>query len=246
MERQVALITGAGRGIGRGCALALAREGYDIALGLRDVTCDGDTGEEIMALGREVMSLQMDVLKLEQIETAVSQVIAHWGHIDVLVNNAGGGRVAEALDVTEEIFDCIVDANLKGTFFVSRAVGRSMVQRGSGAIVNIGSQAGVVALPSESVYCAAKAAVAHLTKCLAVEWAPHVRVNCVAPTFIRTPGTEPALSDSEFERHVLNMIPLGRIGGVEDVTGAVCFLCSSSAGLITGATLLVDGGWSLR
>ena len=246
MDRMVALVTGAARGIGRGCALALAREGYDVALGLRDRTRDEGLVAEIEALGRRAVPLQMDVLKKAEIDAAVAQALDAFGRIDVLVNNAGGGRVANALDVTEETFDGIVDANLKGTFFTAQAVGRAMLERGSGAIVNVGSQAGAVALPTESVYCAAKAAVAHLTKCLAVEWAPHVRVNCVAPTFIRTPGTRPALSDPDFERHVLDMIPLGRIGEVEDVTGAVSFLLSPAARMITGATLLVDGGWTLR
>ena len=246
MDGKVALVTGAARGIGRGCALALAREGYEVALGLRDATKDEGLAAEIEALGRKALPLQMDVLDKAQIDAAVAQALEVFGRIDVLVNNAGGGRVADALDVDEATFDWIVDANLKGTFFASQALGRAMLKQGSGCIVNIGSQAGAVALPTESVYCAAKAAVAHLTKCLAVEWAPHVRVNCVAPTFIRTPGTVPALSDPEFERHVLDMIPLGRIGDVEDVTGAVTFLCSPAARMITGATLLVDGGWTLR
>lgn len=246
MTQGVALVTGAARGIGRGCALALAREGYDLALGLRDVTRDEGLVAKIESLGRRALPLQMDVLHKAQIDEAVEGAVAEFGGIDVLVNNAGGGRVANALDVTEDTFDWIVDANLKGTFFTSQAVGRAMLARGSGCIVNIGSQAGAVALPTESVYCAAKAAVAHLTKCLAVEWAPNVRVNCVAPTFVRTPGTEPALSDVGFEKHVLDMIPLGRIGEVEDVTGAVTFLCSSAARMITGATLLIDGGWTLR
>ncbi|AIE86285.1 SDR family NAD(P)-dependent oxidoreductase [Fimbriimonas ginsengisoli] len=246
MANKVALVTGAARGIGRGCALALANEGYDLALGFRDRTKDDGLIAEIEALGRRAMPLQMDVLHKSQIDAAVAEALDGFGQIDVLINNAGGGRIAAALDVTEEMFDWICDANLKGTFFTSQAVGRAMLAQGGGSIVNIGSQAGAVALPTESVYCAAKAAVAHLTKCLAVEWAPHIRVNCVAPTFIRTPGTRPALADADFERHVLDMIPMGRIGEVEDVTGAVTFLCSPAARLITGATLLVDGGWTLR
>ncbi len=246
MADKVALVTGAARGIGRGCALALAQEGYDVALGLRDRAKDEGLVAEIEALGQKALPLQLNVLRKTEIDAAVSEALAVFGKIDALVNNAGGGRIANALDVTEETFDWIVDANLKGTFFVSQAVGRAMLAGGGGCIVNIGSQAGAVALPTESVYCAAKAAVAHLTKCLAVEWAPSVRVNCVAPTFIRTPGTEPALSDPVFERHVLDMIPLGMIGQVEDVTGAVTFLLSGAAKMITGATLLVDGGWTLR
>ena len=246
MVTPVALVTGAARGIGRGCALALAHEGYDLALGLRDRAQDDGLVELIESMGRRAIPLQMDVLHKAQIDNAVAEALDAYGRIDVLVNNAGGGRVANALDLTEDTFDWICDANLKGTFFTSQAVAQAMIDQGGGAIVNIGSQAGVVALPTESVYCAVKAAVAHLTKCLAVEWAPFIRVNCVAPTFIRTPGTAPALSDPAFEQHVHNMIPLGRIGDVDDVTGVVTFLCSKHSQLITGATILVDGGWSLQ
>jgi NAD(P)-dependent dehydrogenase (short-subunit alcohol dehydrogenase family) len=246
MRGKVALVTGAARGIGRGCALALAEAGYDIALGLRDESRDGGLAEEIRALGRKALALQMDVLEKSQIDAAVERTVGELGGLDVLVNNAGGGRMAPALDVSEETFDWIVGANLRGTFFSSQAAARAMLAQGGGCIVNIGSQAGAVALPAESVYCAAKAGIAHLTKCLAAEWAPKIRVNCVAPTFIHTPGTVPALADEDFRRHVLEMIPLGRIGEVEDVTGAVVFLISPAAKMITGATLMIDGGWSLQ
>jgi len=244
---KVVLVTGAGRGIGRATALAFARLGCRMALGFRDLEDDHGATEEIASLGVEVLPLQLDVRRKDQIDAAVSATVVRFGQIDILVNNAGGGRIALAVDVTEEDFDAIVSANLKGTFFMSQAVGRIMIAQGGGKIVNVGSQAGAVALPTESIYCAAKAGVAHLTKCLAAEWGSHhINVNCVAPTFIRTPGTEPALSDPTFKKHVLDMIALGRVGEVEDVTGVIVFLCSESAAMITGATVLIDGGWTLK
>jgi len=246
LQGKVALVTGASKGIGRGCAVDLARAGCAVALGLHSLDRDDGVADEVRSHGVAALPLQMDVRVNSQISEAVARTIDRFGRIDILVNNAGGGRIGWATDVTEEDFDFIVDANLKGTFFVSQAVGRQMIEQKSGCVVNIGSQAGATALPTESVYCAAKAAVSHLTKCLAVEWGPHgVRVNCVAPTFIRTPGTEAALGDPAFYRFVTEeKIVLGRVGEVRDVTGAVLYLCADAASLVTGATLIVDGGWT--
>ena len=235
------------RGIGRGCAVALAEAGCDIALGLRSVNRDDGVKAEVEQLGRAALPLQMDVTSKDEIDSAVAQTLERFGRIDILVNNAGGGRLALAADVTEKDFDDLVGANLRGTFFASQAVYPAMCRQGGGRIINIGSQAGAVALREESVYCASKAAVAHLTKCLALEWGPNgINVNCVAPTFIRTPGTAPALSDPDFHQHVLDMIPLGCVGEVSDVTGAVVFLAGPQARMITGATLLIDGGWTIH
>jgi len=135
--------------------------------------------------------------------------------------------------------------NLKGTFFTSQAAGRVMIRQRHGRIINLSSQAALVALPTESVYCMTKAAVSHLTKCLAVEWGRYnITVNAVAPTFIQTPGTEEALTDEKFRSDVVSRIPLGRIGQPVDVAGAIIFLASPAASLITGSTLLIDGGWT--
>ena len=244
---QVALVTGAARGIGRACAIALARAGADVALGLRAQDAGGDVAEAVRALGRRALSLQMDVTRRDEIAAAVAEAARVFGRIDILVNNAGIGPPAPAESVTEESFDATVAVNLKGTFFVSQEVGRLMIRAGSGRIVNLSSQAGFVALPTESVYCMTKAAIAHLTKCLAVEWAPHgINVNAVAPTFIRTPGTVKWLADEDFRRDLLARIPLGRVGEPPDVAAAVVFLASPAAAMITGTTLLIDGGWTAR
>ncbi len=245
---QVALVTGAARGLGRAISLALAHAGADVALGLRDRETGGDLVREIEAMGRAALPLQMDVTCLDQIFRAVDDAVAHLGRLDILVNNAGGGFNHFAEDVPEEEFDQTVALNLKGTFFASQAAGRVMIRRHRGCIVNLSSQAGHVALPTESVYAMTKAAISHLTKCLAVEWGKYnITVNAVAPTFIATPGTEDALADPAFRADVIERIAgLHRIGEPMDVAGAVVFLASPAASLITGHTILIDGGWTAR
>lgn len=248
LEGQVALVTGAARGIGRSVALALANAGAHVALGLRDASTGSDLFEEIVALGKQALRVQMDVRRLDQVSAAVDCVASEFGRLDVLVNNAGLGPPNPALSATEADFDLTFDVNVKGTFFASQAAGRLMVEQGSGRIVNLSSQAGFVALPTESVYCASKAAIAHLTKCLAIEWGQYgVNVNAVAPTFIRTPGTEKWLADPEFREDLVNRIAgLHRVGEPMDVAGAVVFLASPASSLITGTTIMVDGGWTAR
>jgi NAD(P)-dependent dehydrogenase (short-subunit alcohol dehydrogenase family) len=245
---RTALVTGAARGLGRAIALALADAGADVALGLRDPATGGDLADEIAAMGRRALPLPMDVRDLAQVRAAVDKTVAGLGRLDILVNNAGLGPANRAEDVEEADYDLTFDVNVKGTYFASQAAGRVMIGQGYGRIVNLGSQAGVVALPTESVYCITKAAVSHLTKCLAVEWGRHgITVNTVAPTFIRTPGTETDLADAAFRADVEERIAgLHRIGEPMEVAGAVVFLASPAASLITGTTLLVDGGWTAR
>jgi NAD(P)-dependent dehydrogenase (short-subunit alcohol dehydrogenase family) len=248
LKGQVALVTGAARGIGNAISRALADAGADVALGLRDVTTGGELVGEIEGMGRRALPLQMDVTKLDEISRAVDDTVAQFGRLDILVNNAGLGPQNRAEDVREEDFDLTMNVNVKGTFFASQAAGRSMIRQGYGRIVNLSSQAGFVALPTESVYCSSKAAISHLTKCLAVEWGEHgITVNAVAPTFIATAGTEPALADEAFRADVVERIAgLHRIGTPMEVAGAVVFLASPAASLITGETILIDGGWTAR
>jgi NAD(P)-dependent dehydrogenase (short-subunit alcohol dehydrogenase family) len=203
---------------------------------------------EIAAMGRKALPLQMDMTRLDQITESVNGCVSHFGRLDILVNNAGIAPDNLAENVRENDFDLTLAINLKGTFFASQAAGRVMIRQQAGCIINMSSQAGFAALPTESVYCMTKAGIAHLTKCLAVEWGRHnIRVNAVAPTFIRTPGTESALSDSAFRADIVERIAaLHRIGEPMEVAGAVVFLASSAASLITGHTMLIDGGWTAR
>ena len=245
---QVGLVTGAARGLGRAISLALANAGADVALGLRDVSTGTDLVREIEAMGRRALPLQMDMTRMDQIVRAIDEAVGHIGRIDILVNNAGLAPENPAENVTEKDFDLTLAVNLKGTFFASQAAGRVMIRQKRGCIVNMSSQAGLAALPTESVYCMTKAAISHLTKCLAVEWGKHnIRVNAVAPTFNRTPGTEECLSNPEFRADVEERIAaLHRIGEPVEVAGAVVFLASPAASLITGHTILIDGGWTAR
>jgi NAD(P)-dependent dehydrogenase (short-subunit alcohol dehydrogenase family) len=242
----VALVTGAARGLGRAIALALAQAGADVALGLRDINTGRDLVHEIEQRGRRALPLQMDVTRSDQILRATEAIVERFSKLDILVNNAGGGTSNLAEDVREQEFDDTVALNLKGTFLTSQAAGRIMIRQKHGRIINLSSQAGFVALPTESVYCMTKAGISHLTKCLAVEWGKYnITVNAVAPTFIRTPGTEEALANPQFRSEVIhNIAALHRIGEPTDVTGAVVFLASPAASLITGHTILIDGGWT--
>jgi NAD(P)-dependent dehydrogenase (short-subunit alcohol dehydrogenase family) len=245
---QVALVTGAARGLGRAISLAPAHAGADVALGLRDINTGRELAKEIEALGRRALPLQMDMAQLDQVSRAVEHTAAQFRSLDILVNNAGVAPENPAENVREQDFDLTLAVNLKGTFFASQAAGRLMIRQNRGCIINMSSQAGFVALPTESIYCMTKAALAHLTKCLAVEWGKYnIRVNAVAPTFIRTPGTESALADPAFRNDVTERIAaLHRIGEPIEVAGAVVFLSSPAASLITGHTLLIDGGWTAR
>jgi len=247
LNGQVALVTASSKGIGKACALALAESGADIILGLRQVSAGQGLVKQIQKLGREVLPVQMDVAKMDEITAAVQAGIKHFKRIDILVNNAGIGEPNPAERVTEKDFDETLNVNLKGTFFTSQAVGKVMIKQKRGRIINICSQAGFVALPTESVYCMTKAAIAHLTKCLALEWAQYnITVNAVAPTFITTPGTKKWLADAAFRASVRKRIPLGRIGKPEEVAEPVVFLASPAASLITGETLMIDGGWTIQ
>lgn len=206
--------------------------------------------EEITAFGGRAVAVELDVRDLDGSRAALDAAAEQLGVIDILVNNAGGGIEGPALEVTEEDFDAVWTLNTKSTFFLSQHAARRMLDAGAdgGAIINIASQAGLVALPGESSYCIAKAAVVHMTRCHAVEWGEFgIRVNAVAPTFIETDGTATALADPNFRADTIERIAaLHRIGIPREVSGAVVFLASPAASLITGQTLAIDGGWTAR
>ena len=242
LSGKTALITGGGRGIGRAIALEFARNGARVAVAARTA----EQVEEVAAeIGGDAVALVCDVSDPESVARMFGRLRERIGDADILVNNAGIAPENYIENVTEEDFDYTIDVNLKGMFFTTQAVGKLMIQQQSGTIVNLSSQAGFIALPTESVYCVTKAGIAHLTKCIAVEWAKYnITANAVAPTFINTPGTKEYLANEENKNQVLSKIKLGRIGEPKDVANAVLFLASPAASLITGTTLLVDGGWT--
>ena len=243
-----ALVTGASRGLGHAIALELALAGADVVLGMRDPSADHGLVAEITALGRRALPVAMDVTDLDQSRAAIDRAVDEFGSLDILVNNAGGGIVSPALDVTEADFDAVWALNTRSTFFLSQHAARHMIASGGGSIVNVASQAGLVALPGEASYCIAKAGVVHLTRCLAVEWGEFgIRVNAVAPTFIETDGTSAALSDPAFRADTVERIAaLHRIGVPREVSGTVVYLASPAASLVTGQTVAIDGGWTAR
>jgi NAD(P)-dependent dehydrogenase (short-subunit alcohol dehydrogenase family) len=245
---RVALVTGAGRGLGAAAAEALAAAGAELLLMSRTPAELAEVAERIAAAGGRARALPCDVTD----GAAVRAAIGGLDGLDILVNNAGTNVPEPFVEVTEEHLDRILGLNVRAAFLVAQAAARKMLEapdrreRG-GAIVHMSSQMGHVGAPNRSVYCMSKWAIEGLTKAMAVELAPHnIRVNAVGPTFIETPLTVPFFADAAFRRDTLSRIPLGRLGRVEEVADAVLFLASPAASLITGASLVVDGGWTAR
>ena len=248
LDGRVAIVTGSGSGMGRAFSIALAKAGADVViteLPGKEKAAE-DTAAEVRAAGRRALALPLDVRQIASIHQVVERTLGEWGRIDILVNNAGMNIRKMAVDVLEEDWDQVLDTDLKGVFFCAQAVGRHMIRRGQGGkIVNIASQVGLVAYHSRVAYCAAKAGVINMTRALALEWAPHhINVNAIAPTFVRTPLVEELLKDPAVRDDVLRRIPLGRLAEPEDIVGAVVYLAGPASDLVTGHTLVVDGGWT--
>jgi NAD(P)-dependent dehydrogenase (short-subunit alcohol dehydrogenase family) len=239
LEGRHALVTGAGRGIGRGAAIALARQGAAITLVAR-------SRQELEAVAAQIGGRARVAVADVRDEDEVERAVADAGPVDILVTAAGLNRPGPSVQYATADWDLLTDVNLRGTFLACRAVGRRLIQRDRrGRIVTVSSQMGAVGYPGRAAYCATKHAVNGLTKALAVEWAPHgIAVNAVAPTFVRTPMTEPMLADPDFAAEVRRRLPTGELATIEDVAAAIAYLASDAARSVTGHVLAVDGGWT--
>ena len=244
LDGKVALVTGAGRGIGKGCARGLAEAGAEVILMSRTGAELDELEARMEADGGRARTAVCDVADA----AAVKALVPGLGPIDVLVNNAGTNVPEPFVEVTEAHYDRVMNLNVRAAFMVSQAVAKTMIERGNGgSIIHMSSQMGHVGAPSRAVYCTSKHAIEGLTKAMAWDLAPHgIRVNAVAPTFIETPMTRPFLGDEAFVQDTLSRIALGKFGQPEDVAAAVVYLASPASDMVTGTSLLVDGGWTAR
>ncbi len=248
LEGRTALVTGAGRGLGADTAIALAAAGAEVVLLSRSGAELAAVARRIAESGGTASTLVCDVTDGPVLRAAVGNL----AQLDILVNNAGGNIPEPFLEVTDDHLDRLLALNVRGSFLAAQAAVRKMLEAPDrrelgGAVINVSSQMGHVGAPLRTVYCATKHAVEGMTKALAVELAPHnIRVNSVAPTFVETPLTAPFFADPAFRNWVVSRIPLGRLGRPQEVVAAIVFLASPAASLITGASLLVDGGWTAQ
>ena len=248
LDGRTALVSGAGRGLGRSAAIALAEAGADLVLVSRTRGDLDEVAAKVKSAGVKTKIAVFDVTDTAALQAAFAELDG----IDIVVNNAGGNIPEPFVDVTEEHLDRILNLNVRSMFLVAQAAVKKMLEhperkaRG-GSIVNMSSQMGHVGAPNRTVYCMTKHAVEGLTKAMAAELAPHnIRVNSIAPTFVETPLTATFFAKPEFKKWVLDRIPLGRLGHLDEIANAIVFLASPAAALMTGTSLVVDGGWTAQ
>jgi NAD(P)-dependent dehydrogenase (short-subunit alcohol dehydrogenase family) len=246
LDGKTAIITGAGRGIGRALALGLAEAGADVALVARTMDDLERTAAEIRSLGRNAYAYPCDLTRTSELESTFSAIVSQAGKIDVLINNAGMNIRTPALDVTEDEWEKIMQTNLKSAFFLSQLAARHMKEKGGGTIVNIASVSGHMALRTGIVYASTKAAMIQMTKNMALEWATYgIRINAIGPWYFRTPLSEKLLDDPSFLQAVLARTPMKRVGELPELVGPALFLASDASSYMTGQTLFVDGGMTI-
>lgn len=244
---RVAIVTGAGRGIGKGIALGFAQAGAHVVACARTVEQIEATAEEIRALGRKSLAIPTDVRESEQVDNMVSKTVEEFGRIDILVNNAGGLFVVAVLDMSERAWDAIIRENLKSVFLCSKAVAKVMVEQKKGSIVNLASMAGRTGSPGMAHYGAAKAGIINLTQSLSAEWAPYkIRVNAIAPGPVWTPGAPIVWPTPEVQAQVVSRVLLGRFGQPEDIAAAAIYLASDASDWVTGQTFEINGGPAIQ
>jgi NAD(P)-dependent dehydrogenase (short-subunit alcohol dehydrogenase family) len=243
---RVALVTGAGRGIGRAIALALGAAGADVACCARSKEQVEDAAEAVRHLGCRAGGFQLDVTRREDIDETVRSVEARLGPVEILVNNAGITLERKTVDVTDEEWECVMATNLTSMFRLARAAAPGMIERGRGKIINIGSMYGALGVPRYAAYCASKAAVEALTRSLAAEWARHgIQVNCLAPGYVNTDIPRAAMADEKTRALFLSKVPARRIGEPDEVGPLAVYLASAASDFMTGQTLRLDGGQTI-
>lgn len=246
LRGQVALVTGASKGLGEAMALGLAKAGADIVICARNEEDLERVRRKVEGLGVRSLAVPVDVLQSESIEKMVERVLGHFGRIDILVNNAGINIRKPVLELSEEEWDLVLNTNLRGYFLVSRAVVLDMISRRRGKIINMASILGSVALPYQLAYASSKGGVIQMTKVMALEWAPYnINVNAIAPTYFETPLVAALRNDPERYSFIIDRTPMKRWGKPEELEGIVIFLASRASDFITGQTIFIDGGWTI-
>ena len=244
MPRRTALVTGASQGIGAEIAVALARDGFDVAVSSTRIERLSDVAARVEAAGGRAVRVQLDVCSQQSIDQAMAGAIAGLGHLDLLVNNAGVALRKPALDITPQEWDVVMNTDLSGAFFITQRMGRHLIAtKRPGLIVSIASTHGMVALEDRLAYGVAKAGVMQMTRMLAYEWAGHrIRLNAIAPGRVNTPSREESLAQAEYRQRMIDRVPLKRFAESSEVAAAVCYLASPAAEYVTGQTLVLDGG----
>jgi len=248
LSGKVAIVTGASRGIGKAAALSLAKAGADVICCARDMKALEETVNEITRLGRRARGIKVDITNFAEVEAMASKAVSEFEKIDILVNNAGVVILKPLLEFSEEEWRKIIDTNLTGAFFCCKAVGKYMVERKCGKVINMSSMRGFIGAPNEVSYCASKGGIIQFTKALALEWARfNINVNAIAPGYIYTEmSTQVFKENEEMLNRVLNVIPLGRIGQPEEVGVLIVYLSSKASDFMTGETIVLDGGQIIK
>ena len=246
IEDKVAIVTGGSKGLGRAMALGLAQAGAKVVVSSRTISLIEETADEIIKKGGKAIAVSVDVKNPQSIELMVATVMDHYGRVDILINNAGIAPMKKTIDTNIEDWNDVLNTNLKSAFLISKIIAKGMIKQRKGKIINIGSVLGNMASNVAMPYCVSKAGIAHMTRVLALEWAPFgINVNCIAPGFFETEMTVEQREDESHMKYLKYKIPFKRLGKPDEIVGTALFLASRASDYMTGAVLYIDGGYSI-